>query len=102
MRTVMLISWIVACSGTFDEPLPECDGVTVHLEAVCVGESGLVRITRAEYRGALETAFGSDVEIDVERLPVDRRVGAFTSNAFSEISERDLTTLPQHIRFPDH
>lgn len=84
MRAVVPIACILACSGTFEDPLPEC-------EDVCVGESGLVRITRAEYRGAVETAFGSSVEIDVERLPVDRRVGAFTSNAFSEISERDLT-----------
>jgi hypothetical protein len=40
---------------------------------------GYSRLTRAEYRATLEEAFG--VDADVSLVPVDGRIGPFTSNA---------------------
>lgn len=67
---------------------PECDGV-------CVGETGLVRITRQEYASAVRAAFGEDLSFNDELLPTDQTAGAFRANSYSNVSERDIVSFSE-------
>lgn len=93
----------IACQGTIgdasthdpldlpdDEPIGDIGDVRPDCDGVCIGETGLVRLTRAQYIAAIEAAFETTIELEIERLPADRSAGAFTSNAFSQLDERAI------------
>jgi Protein of unknown function (DUF1592)/Protein of unknown function (DUF1588)/Protein of unknown function (DUF1595)/Protein of unknown function (DUF1585) len=46
---------------------------------VCVGESGMMRLTRSEYMHSVQAVFG-DVVVDTKRLPADSFAGPFDAN----------------------
>ncbi len=72
---------LVMPPGTTTPP-PPCDGV-------CVGESRLTRLTRAEYRNTVFDLLG--VEIEEERLPQDQELyGTFFTNQEGEVTVDDV------------
>ena len=59
-------------------------------EGLCVGASGMQRLTRAQYRGAVRAVLGDGIAVDVAGLPRDHAAGPFSSNGGVPISERDV------------
>ncbi len=46
----------------------------------CIGESGMLRLTRQQFAYSVQAVFGSDVVVDQDRLPIDSTVGPFKAN----------------------
>jgi hypothetical protein len=89
---VLVLSWSVtaaasACTGKIgggegdgSAAQPLCDGA-----APQVGASPMRRLTRAHYRNSVRELLG--LEVELQELTPDEKVGAFDSNAVSPVSE---------------
>ena len=87
---------LVACNGIIGDPsgmrgtdVPDgsvdgggIDGGTpgVCEDDVCLGRSGMPRLTRTQYLYSVRQLFGATVTVDVDRLPADHEAGPFSSN----------------------
>ena len=104
-RWLLVLCATTACNGVIAEPSgsagEEGPGGTstdpagrgsaeVACDGICVGASGMQRLTRAQYRGAVRAVLGDAIAIDDSGLPRDHSAGPFTSNEAVPISERDV------------
>lgn len=74
-------------AGDLDPNRPNPDAQSC--DGVCVGRSGMMRLTRVEYRHAVEAVFGTAAAVDVDRLPFDAKAGPFSAND-TELTEPDV------------
>lgn len=93
MRISLAALLLVACNGVIGDPLTNnpnnpdpndpnnpIDPVEVCEDDVCVGRSGIPRLTRTQYRHSVRQLFGTSVTVDTDRLPADHTAGPFSSN----------------------
>ena len=61
-------------------PGPDGTSTTASCDGVCLGSSGLLRLTREEYRRSVEAIFGQTAVVDPSKLPLDAAAGPFSAN----------------------
>lgn len=94
MRNLLLSLLLLGCNGIIGDPLTNdpndpyddpdpldpIEPVGVCEDDICLGRSGLPRLTRTQYRHSVRQLFGNTVVVDTERLPADHEAGPFSSN----------------------
>ena len=70
---------------------PGVEGATC--EGVCVGPSGLMRLTRDEYVHSVHAVFGEAAAVNPDQLPFDASAGPFAAN--------DATVTEPKVRKPN-